>query len=146
MLKNLAPSSTTTLRLMGEELADIFKRLKFQSVLARIEQKHRGLLANLSLKANIGFYHKRRAMRGQARRQHFPVIPLEHHAKMRYRDVMSIDRIGMGVLLAGGFRMFVDDQLMAEKIKIHPLLAAAAFFTTKNLAIKMAGGGNVIDR
>jgi hypothetical protein len=44
--------------LFGKNLGWILKRLKFQRISARIQEKHRRLFSNFTLKANVWFDHK----------------------------------------------------------------------------------------
>ncbi len=47
---------------------------------------------------------------------------------------MSINRIGVCVLLRRRFGVLVNDQLVPEEIKVHPLRARAAFRQAENFA------------
>lgn len=58
---------------------------------------------------------------------------------------MTIHRIGPGMGLGVGLRVFVDDQLMAEEIEIHPVIAGAAFRQVEHVGVKVPGCRQVMN-
>ena len=73
-----------------EQLADVLEGLEFQGVAAGIEEEQRRLLAHLPLEAHVRFDDERRAALAQPLRQAFPVLPRQHHAKVRHRYVVAV--------------------------------------------------------
>jgi hypothetical protein len=57
---------------------------------------------------------------------------------------MAVDRILHRDRLCGGVEM--RDDLMPEQVEVDPVIARTPLGTAKNLAIEMAGGGQVVDR
>src|SRR5262249_32752710 len=67
----------------------------------------------------------------------------QHHSEVGHGHVMAVDRI-----FCVRRRCFAQmrDQLMPKEIEVDPGLGAAALGTPKQSAIKLSGGGDVIDR
>src|SRR5471030_1055323 len=138
-------SELTAARLFGKQLPNVLERLELQGIAAGVEQEHRRLFTHLALEAHIRFDHELRALRTQPFGQGFPVFPAQHHAEMRHRNVVAVHRVGVRGVLRRGFRVFVNHQLMTEKIVVDPMIAGAAFRATKNVAVEMTGSGQVIN-
>lgn len=69
----------------------------------------------LALEPNMRLQRKRRTSRLQAFRQYVPIFTAQYHAEIRHGDIVDVDGIGVGRVLEGGFRMFGDDQWVAEE-------------------------------
>jgi hypothetical protein len=132
--------------LFCEKLAHILERLEFEGVTARVEQEHGGLLADLPFETNVRFNHKLRAERLQALGQRFPLFPSQNDAEVRNGYVVAVYRVAMDAFLGCSFRVFVNNQLVALKIEIDPLVAGTTFFQAKHFAIKCACASKVVDR
>ncbi|MNO91853.1 hypothetical protein D3C76_834100 [compost metagenome] len=59
---------------------------------------------------------------------------------------MTVDSVGVCRFLRGVFRRQVNDQLMAEKVEIDPMIAGATFFEAEHMAIEIPSGRQVVDR
>ncbi len=73
--------------------------------------------------------------------QRLPLLPGEHDTEVRHGHVVTVDRIGMRVLLGRGLRMLVNDQLMAEEVEVHPLRAGAPFRQAEHVAVRRRAAG-----
>ena len=62
-----------------------------------------------------------------------------HHAEMRHRHVVPVHFVVMHVLLPAGIE--VRDDLVAEEIEVHPLVAAAPFGAAEQFAVETARRG-----
>ncbi|MNC24580.1 hypothetical protein D3C75_726360 [compost metagenome] len=51
----------------------------------------------------------------------------------------------MDAFLGGGFWMFVNNQLVAIKIEVDPLVAGTTFFQAEHFAIKCARASEVVN-
>jgi hypothetical protein len=71
------------------------------------------------------------------------VVPVEHDAEVRHRDVVTVDRV---VMVGRTRRGEVSDDLMAEQVEVDPLVARATFGAAEQFAIEPARGGEVVDR
>lgn len=98
-----------------------------------------------AFEADIGLDDEFYATRFEAAFELMPVIPVQHHSIMRDGYIVTVD--GVMVQIAGvcGFGFQVDNELVAEEIKIDPLVGAPAFFTAEYIAIECAGFNEVID-
>ena len=65
-----------------------------------------------------------------------PLVPFEDYAVMGDGDIVAIDRVGVQGLVSFGAGFEVDDELVAVKIEVHPLIGAAAFFAAEDIAIE----------
>ena len=83
-------------------------------------EKHRRLLAHLSLETNIGLDHKYGLRVPHPVRKRAPLRHCQHHAKMRHGDIMAID----GVMRPDAARRWIEmgDNLMPEEIEIDPMI------------------------
>ena len=131
--------------LLGEELAHILEGLEFEGIAARVEQEHGGLLANLSFESNVRFDHKFGTERLEALCQRFPFFPSQDDAEVRNRNVVPVDRVAVNALLRGGFRVFVNHQLMPVKVEVDPLVTGTTLFQAKDLSVKSAGCSQVVN-
>src|SRR5215213_5614425 len=61
---------------------------------------------------------------------------------MRNRNVVGIDVVRC--FNSGRLRRQVRDDLMAEEIEIDPVIGATTFFTFEHIAIKPAGGIEIV--
>ena len=93
----------------------------------------------LALEPNMQLQRKRRTSRLQAFRQYVPIFIAQYHAEIRHGDIVDVDGIGVGRVLEGGFRMFGDDQWVAEET----LTVAGALAPSKN---NPAGQPDVLPR
>ena len=59
------------------------------------------------------------------------------------RDIVPVDRI---VNRLGAARREMGDDLVAVQVPVDPRRGAAALFETEYLAVKLAGGGKIVDR
>jgi len=88
--------------LFCEELANVGEGLEFQGVTGGIEEKHRGLFADLTLEANIGFDDEVGAGFAEAVGEGLPLGYGKNDAEVRDGDVVTVDRIVVGLVAVGG--------------------------------------------
>jgi len=101
---------------------NISERLEFQCIPAWVQQKHRGLFARKPLESCIRFDDKTHAIFLKFPGEFIPLVHLQHDAKMRNRDRMTVYWIvacpGTIPSLAGRGEM--ADELVPIEIEIHP--------------------------
>ncbi len=86
-------------------------------------------------------------MRFQPLRKSVPVGWSQHHAVMRHWNLVPVYGIFATPCRGAGRRIDpVGDYLVPEKIEIDPPVAAPAFGASKNLAVEMPRGREVVDR
>jgi hypothetical protein len=51
---------------------------------------------------------------------------------------VTVDRVAVNTFLGRGFRVFVNDQLVAIKVEVDPLSTGAPFFKSKDFTVKGA--------
>ena len=73
-----------------------------------------------------------------------PLIPFQDYAVVGDGDIMAIDGVGVQALVGFGAGFEVDDELVAIKIEVHPLIGAATFFAAEDIAIELSCGIEVI--
>src|SRR5882757_7499999 len=132
-------------RLFCEELADVCECLELECVACGIEKEHGRLLANFTFEADIGLDDEGDACAAKALGQGLPVLHGKHDAEVGDGDIVSVDRIVVG-LAVGGRRLQMRDDLMAEEIEVDPLRGAAALRATQGGSVKSASGVEVVDR
>ncbi len=106
---------------LGKHLPIIRKGLKFQRIPAGIADEHGLLLAGFSRKAQIGLDDKLSVRSGQTLGELIKAVIIQDQAEMPDRDLFAVDRIGRPSLAKLGRQM--GDDLMAEQIKIDPMIA-----------------------
>lgn len=137
-------SPTRTDSLPCEELPEVVERLEFQGIAGRIVKEHRRLLAHLPPEADMGLDHERDPGLRHPVSQRPPIRHRQHDAKMRHRHVMAVDGIAERRMPAPRLQMRHD--LMAEQVKIDPVLGASPFRTAEHATIESPRRGKVIDR
>jgi hypothetical protein len=130
----------------GEQLRfDVLKCFELERIAGGIEEEHRGLFAGLTLEARVRLDDEFDAVAPDPFGQFGPLSRPQHHATVRYRNTLSVDRVEMAgqstVQTQSGIQM--ADELMAIEIEVDPLRAAAAFPATENVAVESAGFGDV---
>jgi hypothetical protein len=72
------------------------------------------------------------------RRQLRPPRGFEHHAAVRYRHTMTVNRVVVGreASVAAQVRIEMADKLMAEHVEIDPVARAAALGTAENFRVE----------
>jgi hypothetical protein len=133
------------MRLFGEELREVGEGFELEGVAGGIEEEHCRLLADFALEAGVGFDDEVDAGGAEALGEGFPVRLGEDDAEVRDGDVVAIDGIAVRVFGDCGSGLEVGDDLVAEEVEVDPVIGAAAFGTAENLAIKEAGGGEIVD-
>src|SRR5690606_22309133 len=129
----------------SEQLRRIPERLELERVARRIVEEHRRLLADQALEADPRLDHETRTGCPQAPCERMPRFPIEHHAEMRHRYIVAVDRIVMPAALArAGIQ--VGDELVAEEVEVDPLVSAAALRATEQPAVELAGQRQVMYR
>ena len=73
-----------------------------------------------------------------------PLIPFQDYAVVGDGDIMAIDGVGVQALVGFGAGFEVNDELVAVKIEVHPLIGAAAFFAAEDIAIELSCSVEVI--
>src|ERR1700722_2279298 len=98
---------------MREQLAGILERLELQSIPGWIKEKKRRLLPNLPRKADARGDDELLAGSGEPIGQAVPVLPRQHDAEMRDRNIMAVHRIRR-LHMRPPRSIQVRQQLMAE--------------------------------
>jgi hypothetical protein len=129
-----------------EQLAlDIPERLEFQSIPRGIQKEHRGLLAGLTLKANVGFDQESNSRTPDFVCKFLPSIHGQDDSIVWNGNLMAIHQI-LGEfpgLLCGKPTVQMDDDLVTKDIKVDPMLIASALREAEGSAIKFPGLMNV---
>ena len=99
-------------------MAQVSEGFKFERVAGGIEKEHRRLLAGFAGKARVGFDFEALAGGAQAVRKRGEGVWRQHRAEVRNGHQIAIDRIAPRDAAAAGH--LVDDELVAEEIKIDP--------------------------
>src|SRR5579863_3537201 len=81
--------------LFCKQLPNIFKSLKFQSIAGGVSKKHRRLFTGQTFEANAGLDDEFDARAFQPIGQLMPFVPFKYYTKMRHRNIVTIDRVGM---------------------------------------------------
>jgi hypothetical protein len=55
-------------------------------------------------------------------------------------DIVAVDRVAVGVVFGGGFGLVVGDDLVAEEVKVDPVVGAATLRAAQDASIEVAGG------
>jgi hypothetical protein len=132
-----------------ENLRLVLEGLEFKRVAGGIAEEHGGLLAGLSLKADMRLDDEANAFGLQADCELMPLVPAEDEPEMGNRDIVAIDfvhraiRCGIGALAPG---REMGDNLMAMKIEVDPVRAGTAFGTTEKAPVEISRAGEIIDR
>jgi len=130
--------------LSREELTDIGEGLELQSVARRVEKKHRSLLANLALEANVRLDYETDTCAAETVGQLLPFFHRKHNAKMRNWNIVAINGIMMAIPLARGWLQMSDD-LVTKEIEVDPLRGTAAFRTSQCRPIELTSGFEIVD-
>jgi hypothetical protein len=113
-------------------------------IAGRVVEKHCGLLTHLPDEADAGFDLEADSRCPQAVGERAPRFPLEHHTEMWHRHVLPVDSVVMHVWVTPGIE--VHDELVAEKIEVDPLVAAAAFLASEQGAVELTRIAQRVDR
>ena len=95
------------------------------------------MLAGFTLEANIRLDYEFNAGGLQSRRQVLPLVPRENHAEVRHWHIVPIDGIGMRSFRSRFRRLVMGNNLMTVQIEVDPGIAATAFGTPQNVAVKL---------
>src|SRR5262245_10330130 len=124
--------------LSREQLArDVAECLELERIAARVGEEHRRLLAGQSLEANMRLDDEIRAGLLQARGEGLPVRHLEHHAEVRHRHVVAVDRVVRRPAGAIAFHG-VADELVPEEVEVDPVGRASTFGAAEDPAVERA--------
>lgn len=105
------------------------------------------MFSDLALKAGVGLNDKANASGTQAFGEELPVPLCQDNSKMWNRNIMPIDRIAMQRrILCGGAGFVMSDDLVAEEVKVDPVLCAPALRQTQYRAVEVPGSFEIIDR
>ena len=83
----------TDLLFCEQLIANVAKCFELDRISARVQEKHRRLLAHLSFETRVRFNHETNPGTPQPLRKRIESRNLEHRAKMRHRNIMAIDNI-----------------------------------------------------
>ena len=78
--------------------------------------------------------------RSQAIGQSFPFVPAQHDAEVRYRYVVPVHGVGVGLVLGRGLGVLVDHQLVAIEVEVDPVIAGATLGEAEDVAVEVPGG------
>lgn len=125
--------------LFGEQTRRIAKRLELECIARSIVEEERRLFANFPWKANAGLDDEIDSSVLQTLCESVPLRPLKYYAKVRNRDILAIDFVGMrrrAKRLTGGIDM--RDELMTKKIEVYPFMSGASLWATKERTVELA--------
>lgn len=80
-------------RLFGEELTDVRECFKLQGIACGIKEEHGGLLADLTLEADVGLDDEIDACAAQTVSQCLPLLHRKDDSEVRNRNIVAIYRI-----------------------------------------------------
>jgi hypothetical protein len=120
--------------LVCKQLTWIAERFEFQGIARRVQEKHGRLLPGLTLETNVGLDHKCDARCLDLLGENMEFIPVQHHAKVGHRHVVTIHRV---VMLLDFFRGEMGDDLMTEQVEIDPLFTGPSFGAAQHCAVKV---------
>src|SRR5215472_17916018 len=139
MLRGSAvPVARAGLRLLREQLPrDVPEGLEFQRVAGRVEDEKRRLLASRARKARVRFDDPLDLLPPESLRELRPLGWLEHHATMRHRYPVTVDRVEVRAQapLRAETRIEVTDELVAVEVEVDPVGRAAPFGAAENAAV-----------
>ena len=81
------------------------------------------LLAGEAFESKVWLDHERGPGGAEPIREFVPSLPRKYQAEVRHRDIMAVDRVGIGVFLGPvGFETVdhVRNDLMAMKVEVNP--------------------------
>ena len=81
------------MRLRSKKLRRIRKTLEFQSVTSRVKKKHGGMLAGFASELDARRDQKVAIGSFESSRECFPVLHIEHDAKVARWNMVAIDRV-----------------------------------------------------
>ena len=118
---------------------NVSERLEFQCISAWVKQKHRGLFTRKPLESCVGFYDERNAVFLEFSGEFIPLVHLQHDAKVRNRDRMTVDRIGVYASAISSLfgRGEMADQLMPIEIEIHPGVRTASLRASQQPCVEI---------
>jgi hypothetical protein len=125
-------------------LSHIPKRFEFQRVTSGVQNEKCALFARLAGKSNIGVEDELGRRRPEALGQLFPISPIQYESEVPDRDLFAIDTPGFGRTTL--IRRQMGHDLVAKQVEIDPVLTRTPLWTTDQLSIKGASGGQIIDR
>src|SRR5471030_184418 len=130
--------------LLRKQRSDVRKRLDFERIARRVQEEHGRLFANFTLEAHMRLDDEFHPGRGEFVRCRLPLIHRQHHAEVPDRDGIAVylARLPMTDFV----RREMGHDLVPVEIEVHPVGRAAAFRATEQVAIKLTGGRNVMDR
>src|SRR5260221_8655619 len=115
----LTVSPPSDVKSIGEQFAGILERFEFDCVAARIEKKHRRLLADRALKTQLRRDDEPDAGCDEFVAHLLPFRHREHETEVTYRHRVTVDAASLAA--ARLLRRQVGDYLVAVKIEIDPL-------------------------
>jgi hypothetical protein len=111
--------------------------LELNGIAKRVQEEHRGLLAGLAFEADVGLDDELGANGFELGSKLLPLRQIHHQTEMPHRHAVAINFAFGGFGVHRGAQM--RDDLMAVKIEVHPIWAAAPFRAAEQIAIKGAG-------
>src|SRR5471032_3228767 len=130
--------------LLRKQRSDVRKRLDLERIARRVQEKHGRLFADFALEAHMRFNDEFHAGRREFVRCRLPLIHRQHHAEVPDRDCIAIylARLPMTDFV----RREMRHDLMPVEIEVHPVGRTPAFRAAEQVAIKLTGGCDVMDR
>src|SRR5258707_474558 len=104
---------------ISEQLAGILECFEFDCVAARVEKKHRSLLADRALKTQLRLDDESDAGRDEFVAHLLPFLHRQHEPEMTHRHRVAVDAARRAAARLA--RRQVGDYLVAVKIEIDPL-------------------------
>src|SRR3954467_13304424 len=141
------PARSTNRRNAGHECSgreelrlDILECLELQGIPGRVQEKQGGLLARLTLEADVRLDDKLHAVLFQPLSQPLPVAHFQHDAKVWNGHTMPIHRVVVGgdasIRTQAGVQM--THKLVPEQVEIHPFTRTAPLGTPEQPLVEAA--------
>lgn len=128
----------------GEDLSVVSERFEFQRIPGRVKKEHRVLLADFTLKAEMGLDDKRQTMSGQRVGETSKICWGQQDSEVGDGHRVAVHGISASHPTPSGYLM--DDQLMAKHVEVNPGIGGAPLSETKNVSVEGSAGSKVIDR
>lgn len=130
--------------LLRKQRSDVRKRLDLERIARRVQKEHGRLFTDFALEAHMRLDDEFHARRREFVRCSLPLIHGQHHAEVPDRDCVAVYLARLP--MTNFFRRKMGHDLVPVEIEIDPVGRATAFRAAEQVAIKLTGGRNVMDR
>src|SRR5215469_5246764 len=137
--------SASAYRLLREEPGGIGEGLEFERVAGRVEDEERRLLPGQALEARAGLDHPFHVLAPEPCGECGPLGEPEHHATVRHRDALAVDRVVVraDAPVRAECRVQMADELVAVEIEVHPVVRTASLGAAQHATVEGARLGDV---